>query len=273
MKQTITILLLSISSYLFSSYLFGTPQLSDILIYKNVRYSLNSDDYRLIYPLEKIYTDSAIAKIFFNQSIPELSICWRGYIAEWTIEDNKLYLTKLETCGNDRGEITANLLKGFANKCKKNKVLADWVSGMIYGSIGKLLYYGNEGEVYENNILFVIENGVCKEIKQCKNSKYESTYFKINKDLVKFIRSKINVNKLPITDSNKEIKVIIQITSGKTNTDFKVKVFKGYNKYYDDLALSILRQLPEWNVYYKHCQITNISHLIPIKFNNRLNKD
>ena len=58
--------------------------------------------------------------------------CWRGYIASWSVIDNKLYL--VEWTGYLRGEEEANISNLFPGQAT---VFADWFAGSIVLHIGR----------------------------------------------------------------------------------------------------------------------------------------
>lgn len=116
--------------------IFATMQGLDRLFYKGESLSILS-----VPPLEQLYLNDTIRPEFFGKR----QACWytacaRGYQAEWTITDNKLYLTGLYSCCYHEDSIKADLKELFSDKCKDGKVLADWVNGKIYTSKGKLIY-------------------------------------------------------------------------------------------------------------------------------------
>ena len=62
--------------------------------------------------------------------------CWRGYQAIYKIENNKLYLIKIISCGDlknkNNEQSSINKMKSiFGNKLQKNKVFIDWYSGEL----------------------------------------------------------------------------------------------------------------------------------------------
>lgn len=76
--------------------------------------------------------------------------CWRGYIGHWAIEDDKLYLVRLDSI--DREPLLDKLFPG------QEKVFAEWFSGTI--TISNEMY-----KYYELNI----ENGRLVEGKRKMN--------------------------------------------------------------------------------------------------------
>ena len=71
-----------------------TAQISDKILYKNIRYSLSSE------PLSAYLLKNKIDK--FNELN---TACWRGYVAEWEVVDNKLYLVNIRFSYSPRKKI------------------------------------------------------------------------------------------------------------------------------------------------------------------------
>ena len=131
---------------------------------------------------------------------------WRGYIGEWEITENRLYLTKICGIGEIKdqekfrlgrldlrkqlkeGKITpqqnGHLLKQLEKDSfeeielsiknlfnSENKIFADWYTGKIscpYGDIIQYVHMGY-GSIYSNELLFNIIEGVITDVKDIKN--------------------------------------------------------------------------------------------------------
>ncbi len=92
------------------------------------------------------------------------SSCWRGYIGEWLIEENRLYLTGITgSLRNDKrypiGGTPADLKTLFSGQ---ERVFAEWFSGKIRIPHGRMLEYVHMGyeSVYEKELTLTVENGV-----------------------------------------------------------------------------------------------------------------
>ena len=164
-----------------------TAQIREILHYNDQQYGMASE------PLDDYFWKSGID----FQPVFTKTSCWRGYVGEWEIKDNKLYLTKLKGRGHildkDRfregrlalrrklkeGLITpqqnGHLLKDLKKECTddvsftketffpgKGKVFADWFSGIIRAPFGEMLEYVHAGyeSVFENNLLLEFKEGI-----------------------------------------------------------------------------------------------------------------
>jgi hypothetical protein len=83
---------------------------------------------------------------------------WRGYVGDWEIADDRLYLTSLCGTRGDGSELTlATLFPQFPER-----VFAHWYSGVLRIAQGNLLKYVHIGfaSTYERDLMLQIERGV-----------------------------------------------------------------------------------------------------------------
>ncbi len=84
--------------------------------------------------------------------------CWRCYLGEWEVRDDRLYLIGIEASYTDGSEVTLDsLFPGFPDR-----VFAHWYSGTIRLPQGKLIDYvhGDYLSTYERDLLLEIEKGI-----------------------------------------------------------------------------------------------------------------
>ena len=125
----------------------ATAQASDRLIYKGEPVSIFSN------PLES----------FFDASHPRpylpagSTACWRGYVATWKMENDYLYLVKIQNCTSEKEEIPLSMI--FPDRTKP--VRADWFSGTLRIPQGKMLRYVHMGygSIFEQDVFLAIEKG------------------------------------------------------------------------------------------------------------------
>ena len=104
MKKAIALFAILISPL----FVFATAQMGDILIWKGDTSTIFSN------PLEsRPDFDSLRKKLFGETEAPIHTACWRGYIAEWTIIRDELYLTNVYSCNYKKNKIKADLRKLF----------------------------------------------------------------------------------------------------------------------------------------------------------------
>ena len=140
----------------FTSNVFATAQMPDLLIYQNETVGIFSN------PLESYFNDTHPRP----NALFEFSCTgnWRGYLATWEIKDGFLYLTKLVkgSCSQDAPEIPLSTL--FPNQTPPIK--ATWFSGELIIPQGEQLQYVHMGygSIYEKELHLTIQAG--KLVKQ-----------------------------------------------------------------------------------------------------------
>jgi hypothetical protein len=94
--------------------------------------------------------------------------CRRGYIGEWEIIEEKLFLIGLKGCPAENKEFTMDFL--FPNQ---EKVFAEWFSGEIKIPQGKMLLYEHIGyeSVFEKDLFLEFNKGVIVGSREVDNTK------------------------------------------------------------------------------------------------------
>ncbi|MFD1015036.1 hypothetical protein [Winogradskyella rapida] len=253
--------ILSIIILLVSTFGFATEQIPDILIWKNDTISLHSN------PLGS-YSKLDDLNLFGDKDAGYSTACWRGYIAEWKIIDNKLYLSNIYSCDYfySENKTKADLKKLFPKKYNNGIVLANWYSGKLSVPNGKLI--NKELKIYESEWLLRIKKGQVINEKQFDNSSCHISIYTKNQDsLNHFITTNINWNKIPRLEKGIH-KVYGLIKSGKSKTEFSLEI-KSRTEYkeLEKEALRILKLLPEFDFYIKAGEVINVKYTIPIMFN------
>jgi hypothetical protein len=86
---------------------------------------------------------------------PSSTACYQGYVGEWEIINNKLFLTKINLWGELKyGKWILDKLNN------QGKVFADWVSGEVRFSQGKVIKFIHMGCVCEQDMFLFFENGI-----------------------------------------------------------------------------------------------------------------
>jgi hypothetical protein len=259
----LTILLLT--TFNFKS--FGTAQIPDILIYNGDTLSIYSN------PLEQLDNiDSLREKLFGDKESYWTTACYRKYQAEWTLIDNRLYLTAIYSCDYYRDKIKADLKTLFGEKFINGKVQADWVTAKILSPQGKQLYYvhSHYESLYEKEVVYEIVKGQLKGTKTFDNSKSKKSIYSEDTTLLHFIYTNIDWKKLAKQD--KPVKIFVQFSGNEQGIIDSVKVMKGFNETYDSEAIRVVKLIPEWDVFYRRGQYERRVWNLPIVFSeeNRL---
>ena len=143
-----------------------TAQFTEILHLRGEKLSLCSQ------PLDG-YLDSAANPIKFEATSTAL---WRGYVGSWTIENERLYLTKLS--GNTQTDeglkkvVLTDLFPGYPDG-----VFAHWYTGEMRCPQGELLKYvhGGYASSYEKDLFIDVRQGVVVGERVVENGQSEST--------------------------------------------------------------------------------------------------
>ena len=95
--------------------------------------------------------------------------CWRGYVGEWEIVDNRLYMIGLEGLLEDGSEVGMEaVFPDFPDR-----VFAHWYSGTVRLPQGEMLRYVHMGyeSQYDRDLLLTFEKGVLVGTETRKNDR------------------------------------------------------------------------------------------------------
>lgn len=148
---------------------FATAQVPDLMIIGKDTFLMHTN------PLE-IYLDSIGNRDFPDFKGGGSTACWRGYQAVWRVENDSMFLEKIQSCHQDEGDVDANLEKMFGDKFINGKVFAYWFTGLIVLPHGKLKNYVHMGygSTYSKYLLLEINKGQFKQELKFNNRQYES---------------------------------------------------------------------------------------------------
>ncbi len=244
MKINIYILIFSI--LINFSKCYSTNQLSDLLIYNNDTLELLSDPLEILYPPDTTF--QLIKKLYGYHHVCWNSQCWKGYIGEWKIINNKLCLTKLYNCC--KGNLP-NLKELFPNNYINNYVHADWVSESIYSPQGKQI--SQNPILYETELELNFKNGILLSTNICDNTKTRKTKYQNQDTVHNYIYSKIDWQLIPQMNS----KDFIIWGEFYTNKDGKIDSIHIQDNIKQDTIFVLeykkaLSTIPDFGVTYLH---------------------
>ncbi len=133
-----------------------TAQRSDKLIYKGNEYELASE------PLNVYLKGTGIRLAQISTA------CHRGYIAEWLIEDDKLFLIDFNAFipnnETDKNWVSKDEVEEVGLKYlfpNQEKVFAEWFSGVLRVPYGEMIRYVHQGyaSIYEKELYLRFVNG------------------------------------------------------------------------------------------------------------------
>lgn len=212
--------------------------------------------------------------LFGTDSPPFNTGCWRGYIAEWEILNDTLYLSDLYTCDYPRDKTKADLEHLFPAQLKNGKLPASWFSGNLLIGRGKLLYYTfNYISIYEKETELSMKNGIVIKTQDFDNTQTQLSIYTENPDsLSEFIARNINWRILPDVAKQPK-KVFAKILSGaQPRPDSIILLKKADETILNEEALRVLRLLPSWSCYYKRGKVHRIDYMLPIIFDENRRK-
>lgn len=283
---------LSILLFLFISLTANaTSQFGDIIIWKGDTLTLFSN------PLELRSDRDVLSKIidsllltedrrlypnkYNTEEVESMSstACWRGYIAEWRIINDKIYLSNIYACHDNK--VKVDLKKIFGNELIENFLFANWITDKLVIPKGECIEYVHLGykSIYKTETLIEFKDGILIASKTYNNyiarkSKYTTDPNPNN--YLEFVYSQINWKELPDL-KNKHIKVFIgiqpnqdgQIDSLLTNYTFGTEfgpdttvVITDRSNIFMKEAIRIAELIPDWDVIYQRGLIVSRSLMI-----------
>jgi hypothetical protein len=273
---------LNILLFLFISLTANaTSQVGDILIWKGDTLTLFSN------PLELRSDRNELLKIidslllaedkrlypqkYETEEVESMSstACWRGYIAEWTILNGKIYLSNIYACHDHK--IKIDLKRVFGKELKENMLFANWITGKLYVPNGKCIEYVNldYNSIYETETAIEFKDGVLITSKTYNNYiAKKSKFFSDSNNYLEFVYSQVNWGKLPDL-KNKHILVSICIQPNRDGqidsllSDYTYlldssKLITDKNNIFIKEAIRIARRIPEWDVVYQRDTIVRM---------------
>lgn len=274
---------LSIILFLFISLTANaTSQVGDILIWEKDTLTLFSN------PLELRTDKDELSKIIDSLLLAEdrrlypkkyeaevvetmnSTACWRGYIAEWTIINDKLYLSNIYACHDNKVRI--DLKQIFGKEIQDNLLFANWVTDKLVVPKGECIEYVHLDykSIYETETIIETKDGKLVESRTYKNYIARKSKFTTDpnpKNYLDFIYSQINWKNLPDL-KNKHIQVSIGIQPNQEGqidsllSDYtyvldSCSLISDRNNVYFKEAIRIAELIPDWDVIYQRGQIVS----------------
>jgi hypothetical protein len=174
MLRTITAILLIFCHLPLKS----TIQVPDLLI-------LGSDTIKIhIFPLDILAKENPAISTRFDEIPCMTTDCWRQHIGIWMIEGDRLFLTALTDCCDDK-DIPLNKIFDDS-EIRNGKVFAGWYSGRINAGFGKFLGFDRNKleNVFEFNLDLTINKG---KVEKCIINRIQINTFEEQKsEMIEF---------------------------------------------------------------------------------------
>jgi hypothetical protein len=143
-------------SILAQNKLCATEQFPDILIYKYDTISIHSN------PLEWYFERKGERNVKNWKITSFCTALYRGYVATWKIENDSLFLIRIQINSCSESAQYISLKDEFKSDC----VFADWYSGELKGKQGSILFdAGGSNSIFEKETFFEIEEGIISYVK------------------------------------------------------------------------------------------------------------
>lgn len=279
---------------LFSLTANATAQVADILIWKGETLSLFSNPLELrsdwkeiskIISLELENEDKRLYPEKYKSEEVEAmfsTACWRGYVAEWIIINDKIYLNNIYACHDNK--VKVDLKKIFGKELKDNLLFGDWITNKLNVPKGECIEYVHLGynSIYETETILDLNKGVLVDSKTYNNYISKESKFSIDpnpNNYLDFIYTQVDWKKIPDLKNN-HIQVFIGI---QPNKDGKIEsILSNYtymldyngiitdsNNVFIKEAIRIAELIPDWEVVYQRGLITSRSFSIVFNEKNR----
>lgn len=147
-----------------------TAQFREILHYEGKTYHLATEPLKPLLEIigDDLYKSSGGEKTSESDELMRSTACWRGYVGEWEIKNDKLYMIGIKGYPDVNKVFTMeHLFPG------QEKVFARWFSGEIRIPHGKLLHYEHMGymSIYEKELFLEFKDGVLFSKREVDNTK------------------------------------------------------------------------------------------------------
>jgi hypothetical protein len=174
--------------FLTCSNLFATVQYRDLLI-------VDKDTFYIKTPLDS--ADLEFRDKWYK-TIPDIncmnSACWRGAVCTWIIENDSIFLTRINSCC-DNNDISLSVFE------VGNKIFAKWINGTFDYTSGKricenifwLPLIDDSYYIYEYDNLLIIKDGKIIKRKAFDNKKTRMGSFDSEESLLEDINKKLDV--------------------------------------------------------------------------------
>lgn len=246
--------LLFAAIFYFSLLAFSTAQEPDRIIYNGDILLLHAN------PLALRPDFDTIDRKMFGGDKPCVSTgCWDGYVAEWAVINNQLYLTNIYACCSD-DIISENLNELFGSEYKNGMVFADWVSGRLVAPSGECIEYVHSGysSIYEKETILRFWNGELIGSQEIINENYaHNPTISNNPDTLKDYISR-NIRSDLILNNKDTLKLYFLIMSGDfAGSPSDVRLLKSKSSSLNSESqlllkeelVQILYSIPDWDVY------------------------
>jgi len=280
----------------FSLSAFGTAQVGDILIWKGDTFILFSNplEFRADYYSLSVQISNEIERATYPEEDNDeerktyiSTACWRGYVAEWIILNDSIFLNNIYDCHNEN--IKVNLKNIFPSIGKNQKIFASWIKEDLYIPQGECIQYIHFGykSIFERETVLNIENGLLKNYEIFHNRILKRSNFFERGHTPEFTSRNINWKILPDL-SNMYIQVFVGVQPNEqgqfesvdeeytylieyplNDSTSTVNFVTDTNNIFIKESIRIAKLIPEWTVIYQRGKIVGMSLMVIFSEENR----
>ena len=255
---------------------FACRQMTDILIWKGDRFGLHSEPLSLHSEYDSLWMQ--ITEILWSVEGGVSTICGQGYIAEWVILNDSIFLYEIHSCEID---FKINLKDIFPEIGDNERLFASWVNGELYVPQGKeIADFGRKG-LFEYETVLNVENGVIKNYETFHNRIVKISDFPVRE----FIYKNINWNILPEIPNYITVSVGVQPNEqgqfeSITDTWITEHPVSNNSLFFDPdtnnvfvkEVIKVVKLIPEWTVIYQRGKILPQGTPFGINFSEAIRK-
>lgn len=156
------------------------------------------------------------------------SACWRGYQAVWSIEQDSLFLTGVQSCCGPKRRHSMDRIKNLLGiDHQDGQAFAQWYSGTLRAPRGSLLQQGSSGfrSVYAREIRLRVDVGHVTQVDTVHNAPYSTPQFPGGSDsLGKHLSSSGKIEAFTSSDSAQyvETRIIVDPTGRPVVDDIRL---------------------------------------------------
>ena len=239
--------------------LFATPVMATMQVLNTVRYEgsqYNIVDYDPLQPILKARSIDTKAWGLTDMNTG----CWRGYVADFEILNDQLYLLKIRSCSDPK--IIIDLKKLFPDEYKNGKVRAWWFTGSL--NIGNKPQWISYNYInYDNEMDLFIEQGKLKKAFAYDNSRTvpSKKYYEGKLALADFYKKELT----PETFNQITTPISFLIINNENGTIEVIKFNDDLPPGVRDAIKEVTNKIRDWPIVYVKGKLKPISEYVYLK--------
>lgn len=202
--------------------------------------------------------------------------CMRGYIAEWTLQDNHLVLKAICDCEGNR--IDMNIFMPYLKKYIHNgQVRADWIDGKSI-EVSRCRY---DSPVYlrfnDGNCSFSRSKSNHIPITVDEISEEETIAYQLMKvkpkfkggdagEFEKWVKNNINAERWYGDETDRHDRVLVSVIIEKDGTLTNARILQGFCRIPDEEIIKVILSSPKWTTATEQGKLVRVNYLFCLVF-------